>query len=304
MENNEKLMNTHIVEWVYWDGEIQLNSFPVVWNKNIVINIHGTFGSLTGSNNKYWNFAEKLQEQNIASSVLYQSSRKNVPMDERLEDRYKQKQAKFIWKTFLDELEDARRVISSVINNSESEYWVPSNDLEITLNGNSLWGILAFYLANEFPQVKTISSVGTGLRLDIRDVPILDTFPSIDDLWPMLEGFKWNFLMQYGSEDDVFTKEAFKDLYKSVGSENKSFIHLLWVDHTFGKVGWDVSKTPYNEVFSHISQFIQSWNLPSWEHNLLWQVNKEVDEVKQVVDQALLDKYFVDDDEDDLNMNW
>jgi hypothetical protein len=181
-ETHETLIKSHMIEWTYWDKEIKINTFPVKWNKNVLINIHGTFWSLKWWNNKYLNFASKLQENSISNVVLYESSRKDLPIDNKITDRYKQKQAKFVWKTFLDELEDARRVIIDSIKNSEEVYWVNSEELEITLNWNSLGWILAFYLASEFPQVKNISTVWTWLRLDIKDVPILDTFPDIAEL--------------------------------------------------------------------------------------------------------------------------
>ena len=228
-EKNEPIVKTHTIEWIYWGKEIKINTFPVNWSKNVVINIHGTFWSLKWWNDKYLNFATKLQEENISNVVLYASSRKDVKIDSSITDIYKQKQAKFIWKTFSHELEDSRRVIVDTINNSKELFWVEPKDLEITLNWNSLWGIIAFYLASEFPQVKNISTVWTGLRLEIKDVPILDTFPNIEELEEKLKSFNWNFLMNYWSEDDVFTSEAFSDFYQKAWTNKKSFVQLISV---------------------------------------------------------------------------
>jgi hypothetical protein len=302
-ETHETLTKSHMIEWIYWDKEIKINTFPVKWNKNVLINIHGTFWSLKWWNNKYLDFASKLQENSISNVVLYESSRKDLPIDDKVTDRYKQKQAKFIWKTFLNELEDARRVIIDSIKNSEEVYWVNSEELEIILNWNSLGWILAFYLASEFPQVKNISTIWTWLRLDIKDVPILDTFPDITELEEKLELFKWRFLMNYWSEDDVFTSDAFSDLYKKVWTKEKSFVKLLWVDHTFWKVGWELSKRPYKEIFTNIQILLEKWELVSWVDNLLNEVQSEVKEVKQIVNQALIDKYMIHDDEE-LNFVW
>ncbi len=302
-ERHETLTKSHMIEWIYWDKEVKINTFPVKWNKNVLINIHGTFWSLKWWNNKYLDFASKLQENSISNVVLYESSRKDLPIDDKITDRYKQKQAKFVWKTFLDELEDARRVIIDSIKNSEEVYWVNSEELEITLNWNSLGWILAFYLASEFPQVKNISTVWTWLRLDIKDVPILDTFPDITELDEKLELFKWKFLMNYWNEDDVFTSDAFSDLYKKVWSEEKSFVHLLWVDHTFWKVWWEMSKKPYEEIFNNIHMLLDENILVSWEWNLLTWVQTNIKETKHWIDQSLIDKYMVHDDEE-LNFVW
>ena len=194
---------------------------------------------MNGGNDKYRNFAESLVNQEASNVVLYASSRRNVEIDPNITDRYKQKQAKFIGKSFSDELEDARRVLKDVIENSESRFGIKKEDLQITFNGNSLGGVIAFYLANEFSEVKNIVSVGTGLRLEIKDVPILDTFPNPEDLKEKLQKFHGKYLMVYGTEDDVFIEQSFFDFINTVGSneEDKSSIQLIGVDHTFGKVG-------------------------------------------------------------------
>ena len=278
-KNNMQTLATQI-EGTYWDKEIKINTFPVMGNKNVVINIHGTFGSMVWGNNKYLNFAEKLQSTKVSNVLLYESTRQNIPHDDSIADRYKQKQASFIWKTFSDELDDARRVVKYSIENSQSLYWVEAQDLEITLNGNSLWGILAFYLANEFPQIKNISTVWTGLRIDIKDVPILDTFPDIWELLEKMHSFEWKFLMNYGTQDDVFTPEAFDDFYNEAGASDKFIAELEWVDHTFWKKQWEVSTQPFQDVFNNVVELIQNWNFESAECSAIKM------EVKQSVDTA------------------
>ncbi len=293
----------HIIEWIYWDKEIKISSFPCENNDNIVINIHGTFWSLTGSNNKYLNFAENLQQNQLTWSVLYASSRKDWEIDTTVTDRYKQKQARFLWKTFHDELEDARRVVMWVIENASKNFGIQREKLKITLNGNSLWGILAFYLASEFPEIKNISTVWTWLRLEIKDVPILNTFPDASEIIQKLQGFRWKFLMQYWDKDDVFTPEAFESFYKNVGTQEKSFLHMLWVDHTFWKVSWETSSTPYKQVFESLKTLLKTWELVSGELNMHTEVQQAVSDTKWLVDWALLDSYFSPDN-DDIKLIW
>ncbi|MGE4443530.1 MAG: hypothetical protein AB7E37_00880 [Candidatus Altimarinota bacterium] len=301
METKEHV-NTHkqdyTLEGVYGDKEIKVSAFPCENNDNIVINIHGTFGSLTGSNDKYLHFAQEIQQNQLAGSILYASSRKNVEVDSTITDRYKQKQAKFIGKTFWDELEDARRVVKWVIENSQKAFGVQRENLTITLNGNSLGGILAFYLANEFPEVKNISTVGTGLRLEIKDVPILNTFPEASEIIQKLQAFEGSFLMQYGDEDDVFTPEAFESFYKNVGTENKSFLHLLGVDHTFGKVSGETSSTPYKQVFESLKILLKTGEFVSGEVSMHTDVQQTISQTKGLLDTALLDNYFSPDNDE------
>ncbi|MBW7954515.1 hypothetical protein H3C61_01755 [Candidatus Gracilibacteria bacterium] len=288
----------YTLEGVYGDKEIKISAFPSENNDNIVINIHGTFGSLTGSNDKYLHFAQEIQQNQLAGSVLYASSRKNVELDSTITDRYKQKQARFLGKTFHDELEDARRVVMWVIENVSKNFGIQREKLKITLNGNSLGGILAFYLASEFPEIKNISTVGTGLRLEIKDVPILNTFPDASEIIQKLQGFRGKFLMQYGDKDDVFTPEAFESFYKNVGTQEKSFLHMLGVDHTFGKVSGETSSTPYKQVFESLKTLLKTGELVSGELNMHTEVQQTVSDTKGLVDGALLDSYFSPDNDD------
>lgn len=288
----------HIIEWVYWDKEINISSFPCENNDNIVINIHGTFWSLTGSNNKYLNFAENLQQNQLSWSVLYASSRKKWEIDTTITDRYKQKQVRFIWKTFNDELEDARRVVMWVIENASKNFGIQREKLKITLNWNSLWWILAFYLASEFPEIKNISTVWTWLRLEIKEVPILNTFPNANEIIQKLQAFRWKFLMQYWDEDDVFTPEAFESFYKNVGTQEKSFLHMLWVDHTFWKISWETSSVPYKQVFESLKILLETWELVSGELNMHTEVQQTISQTTWLIDTVLLNNYFSSDNEE------
>ena len=107
--------------------------------------------------------------------------------------------------------------------------------------------------------------------------------------------------MHYGSEDNVFSPESFRELYEGAENAEKSFIHLIWVDNGFWKVWGDVSKNLI-KIYSSISTLVEQWKLSSWEENLLSVVQNSQSEVKHNIDQALMDKYFVPDDEDDLNL--
>ena len=254
-----KIAESHNIEGTYGDGIIQINTFKIENNPNVTINIHGTFGSMNGGSGKYRNFAETLATDWASNVVLYESSRKQAEIDPTTTDRYKQKQAKFIGKTFSDELEDTRRVLRDTIENSSSLFGIEKKDLIITLNGNSLGWILAFYLAQEFSEVKNIVSVGTGLRLEIKDIPILDTFPEFSELKEIIQAFRWKYLMIHGTEDDVFTLQSFVDLIDLVGSEekDKTKIELTWVDHTFGKLNGEESTLPFKRVTDEVCNLLK-----------------------------------------------
>lgn len=306
METNNIPKHTYIIEWVYGDKNIPIETLLLPNSNQVVINLHGTFWSIHGSNDKYLQFWEGLVQRKVANVVLYQTSRKNVPADPEITDRYKQKQAKFIWKTFQNELEDVRRVVTDIVWNSQKLFWVPSDELEITLNGNSLGGIIAFYLASEFPQIKNIVSAGTWLRLEIKDVPILDTFPHKDKLIAKLQAFQWKYLQFYGTQDDVFTLQSFFDLLEHVWStqDDKSSVELIWCDHTFWKVDGETSTLPYSKVLDWVEMLLNQKLLVSWSSNLLNKVQTPVQQFKSHVDEALWARIGTpyNPDEDELHV--
>lgn len=117
-----------------------------------------------GSSGKYAELAKDIAGHELASTMLYSSSRDWKRAGE-LDDSYDSKIATFQGKTFAEELEDARRVVADGISRARKRL-AEGEELEVTLNGNSLGGILAFYLAREFPEIKAIVTVGTGLRIE------------------------------------------------------------------------------------------------------------------------------------------
>lgn len=251
-------MNSTKLEGSFGTEPIKMEILPVEGNPNIVINIHGTYGSLHGGNDKYLKFARNLQVNEVANTVLYESSRNNTQLGNS-EDYFEQKKIRFEGKTFDDELEDLRKIIKHCIRNSEKEFGVPSSKLEITLNGNSLGGILAIYLADEFPQVINISTVATGdnLNIDNDSLPILKYFPSPDKIAAKAEKFKGKVLIQQGSADEVFQPDSIKRLQNYFKNAKTGLVTFKDVDHTFGKVNDKESPKPYEEIFMNIATLIE-----------------------------------------------
>lgn len=283
------------IEWSFGDKNIQTLHFPVQNSNKVLVNIHGTFWSLLWWNDKYKNFAESVQNKRFAHSVLFESSRISKTIDPNITDRYERKQAKFVteeWerKTFSEELDDARLVLKDIIENSQKQFWIDSQDLEIILNGNSLGWILAFYLANEFPQVVAISSVWTGLRLEAKDVPILDTFPEESEIKSKLSTFQWDFIMNQWSLDDVFDKQAFAEYKESILSGFISHYLMIWVDHSFWKTYNKTSKKPYQKVFEHLMDVLKKWNYSSkmfivadYHSDLEDEINESKEKTKKIM---------------------
>lgn len=250
--------------WAFGGFPVELEVFPIKNNPQVLVNLHGTFGSRRWGDGNYARLAEGIQDESLASVVLYWSSRK--PTETQWKLTYDEKQKLFEWKTFEQEVDDARNVLKHIVTNSNALFWVDAEKLEITLQWNSLWGILAFYVASEFPQVKNIVTVWTGLRTEKWAVPILDTFPPKEELLTKVWQFQGNYYMAYGTNDAVFSQEAFDALYQGVtASRQKGFWKFLGVDHSFSGVDGVESSQPYEQVIENTKALFEKWAIPTTE---------------------------------------
>ena len=248
------------LKWSFWEKEIKGVFYLVPWNKKVVVNIHWLYWSRKWTDDKYIKFVEKFQDKWISSSLFYSSSRLNVENDDSLW-KFENKQKKFFWKTFGNELDDAKIVLNYILKNSVDFLWIKQEDLEITLNWNSLWWMISFYLAEEFSQVKNISTVWTWAWLDLGQIPIIDTLPQTEIFLEKVSDFEWNFLMNEAWLDDIFTKEAYNKLFEASLKANKSRILFDWVDHSFKLLNWEKSVLPYEKIFKNVKNLVEKGKL-------------------------------------------
>ena len=248
------------LKWRFWEKEIKGIFYLVPWSKKIVVNIHWLYWSWKWTDDKYIKFAEKFQDKWVSSSLFYSSSSLNVENDDSLW-KFENKQKKFFWKTFENELDDAKIVLNYILKNSVDFLWIKQEDLEITLNWNSLWWMISFYLAEEFSQVKNISTVWTWAWLDLGQIPIIDTLPQTEIFLEKVSDFEWNFLMNEAWFDDIFTKEAYNKLFDASLKANKSRILFDWVDHSFKLLNCEKSVLPYEKIFKNVKSLVEKGKL-------------------------------------------
>jgi hypothetical protein len=283
-EKNEinSLLNikSDIIKWTFWKKEIPIEQFIINGNKKVLINIHWTYWSIHGWDNKYLNMAYKLKKEWISNVVLYQSSRNLIKWDNIT---YEDKMKWFMWKTFEDEINDCKKVLDYIIENAEKNIWVKGEDLEITLNWNSLWWMLSIILSDSYSQIKNISWVWAGFRIEKRVIPILSSYYQKEELLKYLKNYKWNFLLQYGTEDDIFDSKDFQRLITSLENAKVSFVKMIWVDHTFKKLNWEVSSSPYDQVYNNIKLLI-NWSLSFWEVYLETEQERKIREDNDYID--------------------
>lgn len=237
--------------WTFWEKIIEMEIFKAK-SKKIILNIHWVFGS----KNDFWqrNFAENISKKNKANVVLFTSSRRKEIYDENL-TKQENREKIFSGKSFYDEVEDAKIVLKNILKNSEKYFWEKKEDLEIFLNGNSLWWSISFYLAKDFPFLKNISTVWTWLRKQKSEVPILDTFPDLDEYSQVLKNFSGKYLMNEAWNDEKFTKESYKEFFEIIWSKQKEKIFYSWVNHTFLELNAEKSEKPFLEVSENFVKF-------------------------------------------------
>lgn len=250
------------LDWSFWNKKINIEVYPLEWSNKVIINIHGTYWGMYWWNNKYKNLAEDLQNNGVWNVVIFETSRKWIEKDWS----YEKKVEDFEWKTFDNELSDCKNVIQYILDNSLELFWVNSDKLEITINGNSLWWILALALAHDFPQIKNISTVWTGmLTKDKKNLPLLEEYPENDTIKNWVSSYNGNLLLQYWTQDSLFKKEDFQELKSELKSAKKVWIiKMVWVDHTFKYINWEISNVPYKQVETNIGELVK-WNVPSGE---------------------------------------
>jgi hypothetical protein len=91
--------------------------------------------------------------------------------------------------------------------------------------------------------------------------------------------------MQYWSNDEVFSKESFEDLFEAVKTE-KNIICYDWVDHWFRKI-WNIDSTiPYDIVLEKVSSLIL------WEEliNTPISLSNDVLELMELINHDLFKK--------------
>lgn len=245
-----------ILNWTFGNKEIDLSIFTVTWNKNVIINIHWLFWSKTSSW-KYLNFAKNLYENKQANVVLFATSRKNLNYDEKISE-YENKIKKFEGKNFEDELEDTCIVVQDILENSEKYFNIKKEDLEITINWNSLWWTLAFFLAFKFKEIKNISTIWTWLRKNREDLPILSNFPILKEYKEKIENFKWKLLMNQAWNDKVFSKESYEEFFNLASNTiSKEKIIYEGYDHSFKKIFWEENDLAYKTYLKNFVKFFE-----------------------------------------------
>jgi dienelactone hydrolase len=296
---NEKSVSIvqHTLESTFANNPIPVEVHAIKANKRVVVNIHGAFGGMYGSG-KYKSLASELTKRGTASVVLYQSARHS-----------KQTHTEpFEGKTFQHEVEDAKKVVQYLLTNAQELFGTDSTELEVTINGNSLGGMIAVVIAPEFYQIKNLSTVGAGSFSTNNEGPLLGSKPEQKEIQDILKSYRGKLLVQVGTRDYVIPLAASKDFIQQRNVERAVLCSFKDVDHTFKKVRGEESSMPYQQVIRNIQSLIQDNLIVGGEVSFLEKINdkknkKLYEEYRQQtrdrIIQKRLHKFFKDSSERD-----
>lgn len=114
--------------------------------------------------------------------------------------------------------------------------------------------------------MKAVFAVGTGLRIDPMDVPILSTFPDALEVRSKAVAFRGDFMLECGTEDDTFSQDAFEELFSAVNggaASRTAFQRYLGVDHSFKSVNGETDSRVFDTVTGQVLAYLEDGRLPS-----------------------------------------
>jgi len=232
----------------------------------VVVNFHGSFGHLEGSGGKYRLFAEALSGQTGVHVALFETSRTPGDFPE-IADPFLKRVASFRGKTFAQELEDARRLLRTVVNQSKPLFGIAEADLELALCGNSLGAYLCLCLASEFSQVKWIAGAGAGLRdLQPSDSAnnLATTLPPRHELEALAACFRGPVLGAHGTLDDVFSRQDFERYMQAFTSASgRGTCVYEGGDHSLSLAHGAPSAEPYARFAQALLRMLETNTPPS-----------------------------------------
>lgn len=187
-----------------------------------VVFVHGSYA--VGNSVKNVAAAERICQEGIASTVLYESSRDWVrcASARTMQDWI----AAFHGKTYHDELADLRGVLEHIRSTQRPT--------EIYLSGTSYGAGLALLVADEVPGITRILLSAPQISAPHRENgPIYEGFPTLMKFGAVLRRYSGRLTVLIGSED---SKERWHDAHHIIrnAATDKKELSVIYANHNFG----------------------------------------------------------------------
>ena len=176
-------------------------------SNTVTIFVQGLYGvfSMAEIGDKINLLSEKLIADNISHCVNYNSSR---DFSFTSETEYEERMRAFSEKTFHQELDDLKKVLSWTIDNSKKIFGIEKDNLVLNIHGNSIGGTLAILLKEFFRKIRKISLCGSGCGTNGSTKPILSSHPAEETVLDSIKTFTGELFLLQGGEDTKVPKES------------------------------------------------------------------------------------------------
>lgn len=253
-----KIMEKYIIRGSYGNRLIKIHVRKSLALSNYVtIFVHGLYGFFNENdiNDKVYILAKKLTEESVSNVICYESSR-DFSFDGSLS--YEKRQESFKEKTFTQELNDLKKVIDYIIDNSEKLFGIKKKNLILNLHGNSIGGTIILMLTKYFPYIRKISLCGTGCGRGTANRPIQSTTPDESILLDSISKYSGELFLLQGSKDNIVPLESGIKILNH--AKRAKIIHreIEGANHNFSKINEVETREATNIFVNEIFDFLKN----------------------------------------------
>lgn len=204
-------------------------------SNTVTVFVQGLYGvfSMAEIEDKINLLSEKLISDNISHCVNYNSSR---DLSFTSETEYEERMEAFVEKTFEQELDDLKKVVSWIIDNSKKIFGIEKDNLVLNIHGSSIGGTLSILLKEFFQKIKKISLCGSGCGTNGSTKPILSSHPAEETVLDSVKTFTGELFLLQGGEDTKVPKESGLKILKSASLAKTTHIIVPGANHNFSKM--------------------------------------------------------------------
>lgn len=208
----------------------------------MVIFFHGA--NSTTLQERYVNIAKRLITKNLGNCLLYESSR-NISYSDYVKQKlsFEEYVKTFEPKTFLQELQDAQNIIEYAIREETIQ------PIELHLVGISLGGIISSFLVKDYPQIKSITLIGSGSNVTVQNGSVLNNLPSEKQILKNYKDFSGLLFALHGTDDTIILPKSIEKVFATANNAlDKELSFIKGADHRLRTINGQDQEYQLREV--------------------------------------------------------
>lgn len=214
---------------------------------NVLVNIHGLYGLSGDKGSKSKKLANTITQKGLAHVVLFNSSRDWSVFED---GNWEKMKTSYSGKTFEQELQDAKDVISVLLDQSEYLFGVKRDKPGLYIVGNSLGGTISSCLDDYFVYISKVVLAGSGTRT------VFESNLSEKQILNKAGKFKGKVMLLQGSKDDVVPLEAGDKLLAGYKNAKKTKKVIDGANHNFSKINGKNKQLAYKSYIDAVIEFL------------------------------------------------